>query len=238
VALACLPLDGHCGAPFETDDPSTVAKGHVELLAFYQSTLQASGRTGTFLGLESHFGAFDGVEFDIITPLAFNIPAGQNIQHGYGDTTFGLKYQLLEESDELPLVSLVPKIVLPTGNSSRGLGNGGSQAFLALAALKTLGSLQTYANAGYWINNGTDNRNYWFVGAQGQYQLSDAWILGAEIFHNTVQSSGQSPSTGFNVGGYYVLGPYGQVLFSAGHGLQNANQTNRVSTYLGFQLSF
>ena len=237
-ALVLLPLSGHCGPPFQTDDPNVVELGHVEFLAFYQSTLAATARSGTLLGLESHFGIHEATELDLVTPLAFDTPSGSDTARGYGDTTLGIKYQLIGESETTPMVSLVPKVTIPSGNSSRGLGNGGSQVLLAAAAQWHSGRFQTYANAGYWINNGTANRNYWFVGWQAQYAFSDAWLLGAEVFHTTPQLQGQPPSTGFNVGGYWVFDPHNQLLFSAGRGIQNAAATNRVSTYLGYQLSF
>jgi hypothetical protein len=237
-ALLVFPIDVRCGPPFVTDDPGTVARGHVELLLFYQSTLNAAGRTGASPGLESHFGALDGVELDLVPALAFSIPAGASTQRGYGDTTLGLKWRLVKESENSPLVSLVPKYTIDTGNSGRGLGNGGSQVFLAVAAQKSAGSFQTYGNAGYWINNGPGNRNYWFVGGVTQYRFSEHWIIGAEVFYTTAQTQSQSDSIGFNVGGYYVFDPHAQLLFSAGRGLKNATETNRVSTYAGLQLSF
>ena len=185
-----------------------------------------------------HFGVLEGIEFDVATPVAFSTAAGASSQRGYGDTTLDLKWRLVKESEGSPLVSLVPKFTIPTGNSAKGLGNGGSQVFLALAAQKSADGFQTYGNAGYWINNGPDNRNYWFVGGQTQYKFSDHWIIGAEVFHTTSQTQGQPASTGFNVGGYYMFDPRRQLLFSAGRGLQNAAETNRVSVYLGFQMSF
>lgn len=236
--LLALPIDARCGPPFATDDPGTTARGHVELLLFYQSTLGAAGRSGDLPGLEAHFGVLDGVEFDVVPALAFSTPAGASTQHGYGDTTLALKWRLVEESENLPLVTLVPKYTIDTGNSGRGLGNGGSQVFLALAAQKSAGSFQTYGNAGYWINNGTSNRNYWFVGGVAQYHFSDRWIFGGEVFYTSPPTQAQSASIGFNVGGYYVFDPRVQLLFSAGRGLKNAAETNRVSVYLGSQLSF
>src|SRR5262252_5815267 len=123
LAIAFAPLPAWCGAPFATDDPLTVDEGRIELLAFFQSTLQASGRVGSLPGFESHFGLFRGAELDLIAPVAFSAPAGQGAQRGYGDTTIGLKYRIVEESALLPLVSFVPKWVLPTGDASRNLGN-------------------------------------------------------------------------------------------------------------------
>src|SRR5262249_10288957 len=149
-----FPIDARGGAPFVTDDPGTVALGHVELLPFYQGTLGGAGRTGASPGLELHFGVLDGVELDVVPSLAFSSPSGASTQRGYGDTTLGLKWRLIEESETVPLVSLVPKYTIATGDSAKGLGNGGSQVFLALAAQKSAGSFQTYGNAGYWINNG------------------------------------------------------------------------------------
>ena len=239
LAAACLlapllafPIDGRCGPPFATDDPGTVARGHVELLLFYQSTLGAAGRAGASPGLETHFGVFDGVELDVVPELAFSTPAGASTQRGYGDTTLGLKWRLVEESENFPLVALVPKYTIATGDSDKGLGNGGSQVFLALSAQKRAGSFLTYGNAGYWINNGPGNRNYWFVGGVAQYQFSDRWIFGAEVFYTSPPTQAQPVSIGFNVGGYYVVDPHAQLLFSAGRGLKNAAETNRVSVYL------
>lgn len=238
AALALSPLDAQCGAPFQTDDPAVVEFEHIEVLLFYQSTLAADGRAGSAPGLEVHFGVFENVEFDVAAPLAFNTPSGGSIQRGYGDTELGVKYAVITESADMPLVSLVPKVKLSTGNSGRGLGNGGSQVFLGIAAQKSWSDLQAYANAGYWVNNGFDNRNYWFVGGQVQYQFSDTWVLGAEVFYTSPQAVSMPSSTGFNVGGYYIIDPHNQVLFSAGRGLQNAAETNRVSVYIGYQVSF
>jgi hypothetical protein len=241
VLLAMLllsPMRAQCGPPFQTDDPGVVELGHVELLLFYQSTLAAEARTGTLPGLELHLGILDKTEFDVVAPYAFNAPSGESTRRGYGDTTLGIKYRLIQESDSMPLVSLVPKINLPTGSSGRGLGNGGSQVLLAASAQKSWSNFQTYGNVGYWVNNGPNNRNYWFLGWQAQYQLSDRWILGAELFHTTEQVMEQQASTGFNLGGSYLLDHYNQLFFSAGRGLQNAAQSNRASAYVGYQHKF
>lgn len=235
---ALLHPDARCGAPFQTDDPNVVATGHVELLAFYQSTLDGQGRKGSAPGLESHFGVFDGVEFDVTTALAFNKAAGDTTQNGYGDTVFGVKYRLVSESDRTPAISIVPKFVVPSGDAARELGNGGHQVFLAAAAEKSHGRFLTYANGGYWINDGAGNRNYWFIGWQMQYQLGDRLTIGGEVFRTTAQTVNEPPQTGFNLGGSYSIDRRNQLLFSAGRGLRNVSTTNRVSTYAGYQISF
>ena len=238
AGLALIPGTALCGAPFQTDDPNVVAFQHAEVLAYYQSTLTGTGRLGTLPGLELHYGAFERTEFDLIAPYAFSFPPGGATAHGYGDTVVGGKYSLISADDDTFLLSAVPKIRFPTGNASRGLGSGGSAVFLALAAQQTIDDFQTYANAGYWINNGAGNQNYWFVGWAAQYKVSECWTLGAEVFYNGPEVVGQVRSVGFNVGGYFSLTPQSQLLFSMGRGLTNAAVTNRVSAYVGGQINF
>jgi len=238
LMLAALPSCVLAGPPFRTDDPAVVEYKHFELIAFYQQSLAGGGRSGVMPGFEFHYGAFDKVELDLVTPFAFNSPSAASTERGYGDTELGVKYRLIEETDSMPLVSFTPLLDLPTGNSGRGLGNGGSAVFLALSLQKSWRDLQSYGEIGYWINNGANNRSYWFVGWQAQFQFSANWVLGAEIFHTTPRMLGEGASTGFNVGGSYVIDAHNQLLFSGGKGLQNAAQTNGVSTYVGYQLSY
>jgi hypothetical protein len=79
--------------------------------------------------------------------------------------------------------------------------------------------------------------------------------LGAEIFHQTADTSGGSDSadfdlvgfadilggktsTGFSLGGFYDFDEHNHLLFSAGAGLQNAAQTNLGSRYLGWEITY
>jgi hypothetical protein len=226
------------GAPFQSDDPGVVAYTHSELLLFYQQTLTADGRSGVLPAFEFHYGVVEGVELDLVAPLAFNTPPGGATRFGYGDTVLGLKLHLLDETGSAPLVGFNPKLTLPTGNADRGLGNRGAALFLPIWVQKQWGDLQAHGGGGYWLNRGANNRNYAFLGAQAQYRASDHWVLGAEVFHTTPQTLDQRSSTGFNAGGYYVIDEHAQWLFSLGKGVQNAAQTNRVSSYLGYQLSY
>jgi len=238
LALVLVAGDAIAGAPFRTDDPGVVDHGHFELLPFYSQTKAGTGRSGALPGLEIHYGAVESVELDLVLSAAFATPPGMGTQRGYGDTEIDIKYQFIAETDTMPAIGFVPNFILPTGNADRGLGNGGSQVFLPLWMLKSWDRLTTYGGGGYWVNNGPGNRNYWFFGWQAQYQLSESWTLGGEVFHSTPQTAGQGASTGFSVGGFFQIHPNSQLLFSAGKGLQNAAQTNRVSTYIGCLISF
>ena len=226
------------GAPFQTDDPDVVARGHYEALLFYQQTLAADGRSGALPGVELHYGAARNLELDLVAPFAFHAPPGGHAEHGYGDTQLGLKYGLSAETDTLPKIGFAPKLDLTTGDADRGLGTGGTACFLPIWLEKTEGKLRTYGGGGYWINRGAGNRNYWFIGWEAEYRFAERWVLGAELFHTTPQKIEQGSSTGFDAGGAYALSGHAQFLFSVGKGLRNATQTNRVSSYLGYQLAY
>jgi hypothetical protein len=45
-------------------------------------------------------------------------------------------------------------------------------------------------------------------------------------------------STGFNLGGIYDFSKHHHLLVSARNWIQNANETNRFSYYLAYQLTF
>jgi hypothetical protein len=237
-AMALLSGLAQAGPPFRSDDPGIVDEGHYELLPFYSQTLAEGGRSGALPGLELHYGLLKGVEVDLILQAAFSTPPGAGTGRGFGDTEIDVKVLLADETETRPAIAFIPKFVLPTGNADRGLGNGGSQVFVPLWMQKSFGKFTTYGGGGYWFNNGTGNRNDWFFGGVTLYQVSDAWLVGGEIFHSTPQTVAQGASTGFTIGAMYQIDEHSQLLISAGKGLQDAAQTNRVSTYLGCLLSF
>ena len=237
LTAAMLAVPVRAGPPFQTDDPGIVPRGHSEALVFYQQTLTEDGRSGVLPGLELHHGPIENLELDLVIPIAFHTPPGEQTRRGYGDTELGLKYGLVQETDATPRVGFAPKLDLPTGNADRGLGNGGAALFLPIWIQKTYGALGAYGGGGYWINRGADNRNYWFVGGVVGYRITDRWLVGAELFHTTPQTIDQRSSTGFNAGGTFQVTEHAQWLFSAGRAVRN-RETNRVSSYLGCQLSF
>lgn len=233
------PLTLWAGPPFRTDDPEAVEYQHAEAYMFYQQTLTADGRSGVVPAFEFNYGVYKNVQLHLVVPVAFTSPSGMSTARGYGDTELGVKWQLNEETETMPMLGVFPLVEIATGNADQGLGSGHTQVFIPLWAQKKWGDFQTYGGGGYWINNsGGDNRNYWFFGWQVQYQFTEHLSLGAEIFHATEQSVGQGSSTGFNVGGFYNFDEHNHLLFSAGKGVRNAVQTNQVSSYVGYQYTF
>lgn len=238
VVLGAASLAVWAGPPFRTDDPEAVEYKHSEAYVFYQQTLTVDGRAGVAPAFEFNHGIYPNVQWHLVAPVAFTKPSGMGTTRGYGDTELGVKWQLNEESGSMPMVGVFPIIELPSGDSHKGLGSGHTQVFLPVWLQKKWGNFQTYGGGGYWFNTGDGGRNYKFFGWQAQYQFSEQVSLGAEVFHTTEKSVGTGASSGFNVGGFYNIDEHNHALFSAGKGLRNAAQTNRVSGYLGYQYTY
>ncbi len=218
-----------------TDDPEPAEYKHNEFYVATQQVKTADGRIGTLPHLEYNYGVAPDVHLHIIAPYAFNNPEAGPRQRGYGDTELGVKYRFMQETETSPMVGTFPILLLPSGNESRGLGNGRSQLFLPVWAQKRWGKWQSYGGGGYWIDNAPGAKNHWFYGWQVQKDLTEHLTLGGEIFHSTEAVPGEGSSTGFNLGGYYNFDEHNHLLFSAGNGLTNAQATNKLSSYAAYQ---
>ncbi len=209
------------GPPFRTDDPIPVPYSHGELYLFSTGTIDDSGTSGIGPAVEFNYGILHDTQFHLVLPLAFNAPKGASPKFGYGDTELGVKFRFIDQGDIYPDVATFPLMEIPTGSASRGLGNGKAQLYLPLWLQKDIGNWTMYGGAGYWINPGVGNRNWDFSGVLVQYNFSDAFFLGMELFHQTASSVNVSGNTGLHIGGGIPIIKNTQILWScdAGNGI-------------------
>jgi len=236
LLLAAWPLCAKAGPPYTTDDPEPVEYRHWEIYLATQNYLaQGGARTGTAPHVEVNYGPVSNLQLHLIAPLAYDRPAGGPTTYGYGDTEFGLKFRFVEEGDWVPMIGTFPIVELPTGNSSKGLGNGMIQFFAPLWVQKSFGPWTTYGGGGYWVNPGTGNQNYWFVGWQAQCRVAGWIAVGGEVFYNTARQVGASAEARFNLGLVADISELQHILFSAGTRFEGplAGQF-----YLAYQLTF
>ncbi len=222
------------GPPFITDDPEPVEFHHWEFYFASQSAHDAGGWAGTLPHFEVNYGAIKNLQLHIILPLAYAFPSHSARQYGFGDTEIGAKYRFIDETNSVPQIGSFPLIELPTGSESRGLGSGRVQTFLPLWIQKSIGSWLTYGGVGYWLNPGTGNRNWTFVGWEIQNQIRDNIAVGVEVFHNSPQEEGANAETRFNIGAMIDFSETQNLLLSAGSALNNAGG---VQAYLAYQLT-
>ncbi len=235
LLLLASPRLALAGPPYTTDDPEPVELRHWEVyLASQDFWTGGEGLSGTLPHLEVNYGAAPELQLHLIVPLAWARPQGEGIRFGPGDIELGAKYRFVREGSWLPQIGTFPLVELPVGDSSRGLGAGQTQVFLPLWLQKSFGPWTSYGGGGYWINPGTGNRNWWYVGWQAQRQVASALSVGAEVFYSTPRQVGADAEARFNLGAVLDLSPLQHLLFSAGR----AFTREAAQLYLAYQLTF
>jgi hypothetical protein len=222
------------GPPFVTDDPDPGEYRHWEIDVASQDAKDKEGWSGTAPHFDVNYGVLPNLQLHLIAPLVYVSPNDDSSHYGFGDLELGAKYSFMQESDWRPMVGVFPIVTLPTGKSSRGLGSGQVKTFLPIWFQKSWGPWTSYGGGGYWINPGSENKNYWFIGWQAQRMLSKSITLGAEIFYNTPTAKGEGNRTAFNVGTIVNFTEDHHLLFSAGRDIQGQN---RFSVYIAYQLT-
>lgn len=220
------------GPPFRTDDPETVEYKHWEFYLANTYSNDKGSLSGTAPHFEVNYGVIPNVQLHILAPMAYDKPQGEATLYGFGDLELGVKYRFIQETESRPMVGTFPILHLPTGNQSRGLGNGEAQLFLPLWFQKAWGPWQSYGGGGYWINPGTGNKNYWFLGWQGQREITKWLTIGAEIFYNTSPTTDGGYQVGYNIGGLVNFTENDHLIFSAGSDIHGQNRFSYYIAYL------
>src|SRR5512136_1459694 len=233
--FALVPKFALAGPPFVTDDPEPVEYKHWEVYLASQYKHDRDQNSATLPHVEINYGLVTNVQVHLIAPLQYVKPEGEASHYGYGDTEFGIKYRFIQETKDFPQVGIFPIVEIPTGDHTRGLGNGKTQVFLPLWFQKSWGPWTTYGGGGYWINPGAGNKNFWQLGWLGQREITKALTLGAEIFYFGKDTDDGRDRTGYNIGGIINLTEEHHILFSAGSDFAG---DNRFSAYLGYQWTF
>ena len=239
VLLLC-PQEARAGPPFRTDDPVPVELGHWEIYTFSAATHAAGDTAGILSGIDANYGAAPDLQLHATFPAAFDKPDRGSMAVGYGDTEFGFKYRFLAEDEAgwRPQAAIYPAIDLPTGNAARNLGGGHTRVFLPVWLQKGFGPWTTFAGAGYLINPGIGNRDFWYFGWAVQRQITNNLAVGGELFHQTADTADGKYQTGFDLGIIYDLSEHYHLMFSAGQGVQNRATTDAFSYYASIQFTF
>jgi hypothetical protein len=235
VAILIGSATSHAGPPYVTDDPEPVEYRHWEFYLATQHSLTSDSASGTAPHVEMNYGALPGLQLHVIAPLAYDRPASGPTNYGVGDFELGAKLRFVEEGKWWPMVGTFPQFELPTGSAAQGLGTGHLHVFIPLWLQKTFGRWTTYGGAGYWVNPGTGNRDYWYVGWQLQRRLSDLATLGTEVFTTTADRIGGNGNLRFNVGLVLDFTEHHHLLLSTGRSIVGADV---FQGYLAYQLTW
>ncbi len=235
LSLFLITISGFtfAGPPFTTDDPVPVDLHHWEFYAASDYEFMNQDKDATLPHFEVNYGPVPNVMLHVIAGMGY---VKENSQHKYGFNTaeLGVKYRFININDDFQ-VGIFPLVEVPTTSSGKSiLGNDHMQTFLPVWLQKSFGKFTTYGGAGYWINPGTDSRNSYFIGWQGQYDFSPVLSLGGELYYKSPDTKDGSDNLAFKVGGFINLNEENHILFSFGPSL---TQSDDISGYLGYQLT-
>ena len=235
AALLCAP-SAAAGPPFDTDDPDPGKLGEWELITFGANSHALHISNGAAPGVEYNFTPLEGSNIAIVMPMAIQYQAVSRASWGPGDVDISWKQRLTEQDKGgWPVsISVAPAIDPPSGDWKRGLGSGYVHAFFPIWAQRKIDDDWTlFGGGGYWINPGPGLKNYWFAGAVLTRQITPALSLGVELNHESADSLSDRDTSAINLGGTYKLNDNLKLLASIGRGIQNPEQTNKLSWYCG-----
>ena len=221
------------GPPFVADDPETPPLHGWEI----NIPLSLERETGEGVieapVLDINYGLTSNVQLMVEFAFLHSTLGESQTEHGLSDTGVGVKWRFLEEGPKAPQVAVYPKVVIPTGDSRRGLGEGKASWVLPLVAQKSWGPWTVFGNLGGVLQNRPDSRDFWFQGVAVVREVGPHLELGIEEYGNSPTDRDEPSSLGFNAGGTWTLGKTVNVLFSAGRTIRGEQAT---TGYLGIQL--
>jgi hypothetical protein len=229
LLLACV-APCLAGPPFFTDDPVPVDFRHNEFYVF--GTLDHAGGASAIAGpaIEYNRGIAPELQFHVVVPLAWNVPARGGTAAGAGDVELGIKYRFVNADDGTWQAGIFPMAELATGSARRGLGNGRTWYRLPLWVQKSFGAWTLDGGGGVIVNPAPGMYDASFGGLLAQYTFSPRWTLGAEVFRQNALAADQPGYTLLNFGGYLNFSRNFSLLFSAGASVAGARHT---TAYLG-----
>jgi hypothetical protein len=219
----------YAGPPFLTDDPVPVDYKHWEFYLSTVNTFRSLDWTGTSPHFEVNYGLIPNVQLHLLLPVNYIFTRHEGSKFGYADTEFGVKFRFLQESRNSPQIGIFPIIEIPTIKNDE-FSDGKIQVYLPVWIQKSWGKLTTYGGAGYWINPGTNNKNWLFSGWEIQYDFSSLLTFGGELYYQSADVKDGKSLTAFNLGGLINVTEKFHIIYSIGHSITNENFFN---SYLG-----
>ncbi len=223
------------GPPYVTDDPAPTDDGHYEIYAFATGTSTADGSGGA-AGIDFNYGAAPGLQLTVAVPVAWEHPDEGGNSTGLGNVEIAAKYRFLHGGESGWDVAFFPRLFLPA--SSEKVGDTHASLLLPFWLGKEWGDWSAFGGGGCAINPGGDSQDFCLAGWAVTRQVLPGLQLGAEIYHETADTGDGEDSTGVGGGVVYDLNEHYHLLAWAGPGIQNADETNRLSWYASVLFTF
>ena len=220
------------GPPFITDDPEPPPPGGWEINVPF--ILERSpGTTEMDAPLFDLNYGLPNIQLKLEFPIAVIQEDHNGTTAGAGDLLLGVKWRFLNNEQSQFQLGTYPQVLTPTGNHSRGLGEGGVAFVLPFLAQKSWDKWTVYGNVGYWWQGAHETCSYFYAGAVLERELNERLEIGVELFGNSSKERGGRSQLAFNVGGTWKLTKHLNLLFSGGRDI--VGDTHAMA-YVGLQL--
>lgn len=211
--LAAAAGPAFAGPPYQTDDPETTDLHHWEIYSFVDLDGRRSDIEGA-AGFDLNYGARKDLQLTATLPAAFIHAARSGWHAGRGDLELAAKYRFVDDDKSGWQAAVFPRVILPT--AADRLGGTRTRLLLPAWVQKDIGNTSVFGGAGYEINPGSGNRDFWQAGIAVTHDFSDRLQLGTEISWQSADSSDAHSTTGVDVGLIRKLGGPFSLLMAAG----------------------
>ena len=220
------------GPPFVTEDPEPPPPGGWEINVPFILERTPGGTEMNAPLFDLNYG-LPNIQLKLEIPVEIVHEDGNGTAGGAGDLILGVKWRFLNNERSQFQLCTYPQLSVPTGDHSRGLGQGGSAFVLPLIAQKSWDKWTLYGNVGYWWQAGAENRNYVYAGAVLEREFNEQLELGVELFGNAPKERGSHSELAFNIGGTWKVSKHLNLLFAGGRDI--VGDTHAMA-YIGLQL--
>jgi hypothetical protein len=219
------------GPPFVTDDPEPPPPGGWEInIPFIFERTPGSTEIDTPL-FDLNYGLPD-IQLKLEFPIEVAHEDSNGTTAGLGDMLLGVKWRFYNNENSQLQIGTYPQLLVPTGDESRGLGEGRVALVLPLVAQKSWDKWTLFGNVGFWWRTAADTRNYVYAGAVLEREINERLTLGVELFGNSPKEHGGHSDVAFNLGGTWKLNPHLNLLFTGGRDIVG---DTHLMAYIGLQ---
>ena len=230
LALMGAAAPALAGPPYLTDDPVPTDTGHWEIYAFtagegHRSTIDGDA------GFDLNYGPVDGIQLTATLPLSFSHAPFDGWRSGTGDVELGVKYRFFHDEKNGFSAAIFPRAILPTATHSLSEK---ARFLLPLWIGKDFsGGTSVFGGAGFTINPGTANRDFWQAAIAATQDLTKNLSIGAEITHQSADTQDGTAQTRLGIGSVIKLSEHYALLLSGGPTWADRRTSYRFYAALG-----
>jgi hypothetical protein len=168
-------------SPFYTDDPNFSPGWEIKMGFTSENN---TGGTNLAEVLDWNYAIVPNVRLNLTTYTKDIWPEGGGHEFGYGDTEFKIKWRIQDEDEKTGSIAwgIAPKIIFPTADVDRGLGDGVWRFQVPVQFGKTVGKWYHFGEAGYQWAFDSSATDLIYGGAGTLYNFTPHWALGTELF--------------------------------------------------------